>query len=168
MSNFSNKLRENRERLGMKQRILAERVGLTPGHLNKIEKGTRKPPGVETMLSIVEVLRLSRNEAEELIQLAGYSPRVLQLGGELERDARLEPSIGTPTLRHRPSGVLPSPLMLESAEGTTIGEDIDNVLDKEYLSHEELERLRQVLVPHVKQLVLLIRLSSGEMNEEEI
>jgi transcriptional regulator with XRE-family HTH domain len=87
MTNFSSKLREYRERLGMKQRTLAERVSLTPGHLNKIEKGTRKPPEVETILSIVEVLRLNHNEAEELVQLAGYSPKVLQVGGGLVYDA---------------------------------------------------------------------------------
>ena len=95
MSNFSSKLRGYRERLGMKQRSLAGRVGLTPGHLNKIEKGTRKPPEVETILSIVEVLRLNRNEAEELLQMAGYSPMVLQVGGGLVYNA---PPLDTPPL----------------------------------------------------------------------
>jgi transcriptional regulator with XRE-family HTH domain len=87
MGNFSDKLRAYRDRLGMKQRSLAARVGLTPGHLNKIEKGTRKPPEVETVLAMVDVLRLKRDEAEELVQLAGYSPMVLQVGGGLVYDA---------------------------------------------------------------------------------
>jgi transcriptional regulator with XRE-family HTH domain len=87
MSNFGSRVAELRDRLGMKQRTLAQRVGLTPSHLNKIEKGVRNPPAVETILSIVEVLRLNRNEAEELVNLAGYSPMVLQVGGGLVYNA---------------------------------------------------------------------------------
>jgi transcriptional regulator with XRE-family HTH domain len=87
MSNFGSRVAELRDRLGLKQRALAQRVGLTPSHLNKIEKGVRNPPAVETILSIVEVLRLNRNEAEELVNLAGYSPMVLQVGGGLVYNA---------------------------------------------------------------------------------
>jgi transcriptional regulator with XRE-family HTH domain len=87
MSNFGSRVVELRDRLGMKQRTLAQRVGLTPSHLNKIEKGARNPPAVETILSIIQVLLLNRNEAEELVQLAGYSPKVLQIGGGLVYNA---------------------------------------------------------------------------------
>jgi transcriptional regulator with XRE-family HTH domain len=148
MSNFSNKLRQYRDRLGMKQRALAERVGLTPGHLNKIEKGTRKPPGVETLLSMVEVLRLSRNEAEELVQLAGYSPLVLPDDGGLDYDAYLEPTTETSLRRRR----------LRGAMGTapkappTLGQRIDAILREEGLSREDREKIATFLIPHTKEL----------------
>jgi transcriptional regulator with XRE-family HTH domain len=87
MSNFGRRVTELRDRLGLKQRTLAQRVGLTPSHLNKIEKGVRNPPAVETILSIIQVLHLNHNEAEELVQLAGYSPKVLQVGGGLVYNA---------------------------------------------------------------------------------
>jgi transcriptional regulator with XRE-family HTH domain len=87
MSNFGSRVAELRDRLGMKQRTLAQRAGLTPSHLNKIEKGARNPPAVETILSIIQELHLNRNEAEELVELAGYSPKVLQVGGGLVYNA---------------------------------------------------------------------------------
>jgi transcriptional regulator with XRE-family HTH domain len=87
MSNFGRRVTELRDRLGLKQRTLAQRVGLTPSHLNKIEKGVRNAPAVETILSIIQVLHLNRKEAEELVQLAGYSPKVLQVGGGLVYNA---------------------------------------------------------------------------------
>jgi transcriptional regulator with XRE-family HTH domain len=95
MSNFGSRVAEFRDRLGLKQRALAQRVGLTPSHLNKIEKGVRNPPAVETILLIVEVLRLNRIEAKELLQLAGYSPMVLQGDGGLVYNA---PPLGTSPL----------------------------------------------------------------------
>jgi transcriptional regulator with XRE-family HTH domain len=95
MSTFSSKVMEYLNGLGMKQRTLADRIGLTPSYLNRILKGTRKPPEVETVLAMVDVLRLKRDEAEELVQLAGYSPMVLHVGGGLVYDA---PPLDTPSL----------------------------------------------------------------------
>jgi transcriptional regulator with XRE-family HTH domain len=89
MSNFGSKVMEYLDGLGMKQRTLADRIGLTPSYLNRILQGTRKPPEVEKVLAMVDVLRLNRNEAEELVNLAGYSPMVLQVGGGLVYDAPL-------------------------------------------------------------------------------
>jgi transcriptional regulator with XRE-family HTH domain len=163
MSDFSNKLREYRERLGMKQRILAERVGLTPGHLNKIEKGTRKPPGVETILSMVEVLRLSRDEAEELIQLAGYSPLALPDDEGLGYDTRQEPTTGTPPLRRRMRGALGTPPQAPP----TLGRRIDAILEEEGLSKEDREKIATFLIPHTKELAQFIKLVSGEGNGAE-
>lgn len=77
MSDFGERLVEYRKRLGMTQRALAERAGLAPSHLNPIEKGTRKPPSVESVLRMIEALRLTRGEAVELLRLASYSPLVL-------------------------------------------------------------------------------------------
>jgi transcriptional regulator with XRE-family HTH domain len=163
MSDFSNKLREYRERLGMKQRVLAERAGLTPGHLNKIEKGTRKPPGVETILAMVEVLRLSRDEAEELIQLAGYSPLALPEDEGLDYDTPLGPTRETPPPRRRMRGALGSP----PPAPPTLGRRIDAILEEEGLSREDRERLATFLIPHAKELARFIKLVSGEGNGAE-
>lgn len=52
-----------------------------------IEKGTRNVPEVETVLALVAALRLKQKEAEELVEVAGYSPEVLQTGGRLAYDS---------------------------------------------------------------------------------
>ena len=87
MSDFGSKVEEYLKRLGIKQNALAKRVGLSPAHLNRIVKGTRKPPHVEAVLAMVDALQVKRKEAEELIELAGYSPEVLQFGGRLAYDS---------------------------------------------------------------------------------
>lgn len=69
-----------RKRLGMSQRALAERAEFTASHLNRIEKGARKPPLLEYVLRMIEALHLTKDEAEELVELAGYSPVVLAGG----------------------------------------------------------------------------------------
>jgi transcriptional regulator with XRE-family HTH domain len=89
MSTFHEKLKEYRERAGMMQMVLAERVGLTQSHFNHIEKGRRPPPRVETVVKMTEVLRLAPDEAEEFVELAGYSPLVLQ--PKIEGDTRTRP-----------------------------------------------------------------------------
>jgi transcriptional regulator with XRE-family HTH domain len=163
MSDFSDKLREYRERLGMKQRVLADRVGLTYGHLNKIEKGTRKPPGVETILSMIQVLRLSRDEAEELIQFAGFSPLALPDDEGLGYDTRLEPTRETPPVRRRMRGALGS----APQAPPTLGRRIDAILEEEDLSREDRERIATFLIPHTKELARFMKLVSGEGNGAE-
>jgi transcriptional regulator with XRE-family HTH domain len=75
---FGAKVEEYRERLGMLQIELAKKVGLSKSHLNRIEKGTRKRPKVETVLRMIKALRLTRAEAKELCGLADLSPLVLE------------------------------------------------------------------------------------------
>jgi transcriptional regulator with XRE-family HTH domain len=75
---FGAKVEEYRTRLGLPQKELAGKVGLSPSHLNRIEKGTRKRPGVETVRRMIKALRLAQSEAKELVQLANLSPLVLQ------------------------------------------------------------------------------------------
>jgi len=82
-----------RERLGMRQNALAERLGLTAGHLNRIEKGTRKPPGVATVLRMIDILLLAQEEAAGFLEAAGYSADALA-GGRLAYDG---PSTVTPS-----------------------------------------------------------------------
>lgn len=78
MSSFGERLVQYRKTLGMNQRVLADRSGLVPAHLSRIEKGTRKPPRLKHVLSMVQELHLTYEQAAELLELAGYSPSVLQ------------------------------------------------------------------------------------------
>lgn len=84
-------MRSYRKAWGITQKAIAEAAGLTPTYYNCIEKGTRKIPKVETVLALVaalnKVIHLKREEAEELVALAGYPPEVLQLGGRLTYDS---------------------------------------------------------------------------------
>ncbi len=82
-TSFGEQVAAHRERLGMRQNALAERVGLTASHLNRIEKGGRKAPEAETVLRMIGALRLSREEAEAFVIGAGYSPLILRTGGGL-------------------------------------------------------------------------------------
>jgi transcriptional regulator with XRE-family HTH domain len=91
MMSFGEKARQYRKAWGITQKALAEAAGLTPDYYNRLEKGTRKIPKVETVLAVVVALHrlvhLKPQEAEELVDLAGYSPMVLQVGGGLVYDA---------------------------------------------------------------------------------
>ncbi len=57
MNTFGEKIVTYRKRLGMNQRTLAERSYLDPSHLNRIEKGVRKPPAIENLLQMATTLR---------------------------------------------------------------------------------------------------------------
>src|SRR5689334_6637309 len=91
MSGFGEKMRSYRKAWGITQKAIAEAAGLTPTYYNIIEKGTRKIPKVETVLALVttlnKVVHLKREEAEELVALAGYPPEVVQFGGRLTYDS---------------------------------------------------------------------------------
>src|SRR5436309_690533 len=95
MSGFGEKMRSYRKAWGITQKAIAEAAGLTPTYYNIIEKGTRKIPKVETVLALVTALhrkvRLSLQQAEELVALAGYPPDVLQFGGRLTYDSPMIP-----------------------------------------------------------------------------
>lgn len=84
-------MRQYRKARGLTQKALAAAAGLTSSHYNRMEKGTRKIPKAETVLALIAALhkraRLKLQEAEELVQLAGYSPEVLQFGGRLAYDS---------------------------------------------------------------------------------
>ena len=94
MSRFSERLVYYRDRAGMKQKTLAERVELDIGHLNRIEKGKRQPPRLKYIQRMIEVLHLKPEEANELLQLAhvedGHTPRIATLPDELSPDERKE------------------------------------------------------------------------------
>jgi transcriptional regulator with XRE-family HTH domain len=82
---FGAKVEEYMERLGMQQNELAKKVRLSPSHLSRIVKGTRKPPRVGTVRRVIKALLLTPSEADELVQLAGLSPLVLQKNNSKEK-----------------------------------------------------------------------------------
>ena len=66
-----------RRRLGVTQRAFAKHVGISASHLNHIEKGRRNPPPLEVLRSVIAVLRLDPNEAQQLLEAAGHDASVL-------------------------------------------------------------------------------------------
>ena len=78
MPSFGEQLRIYRERLGMSQQVLAERSGVSPSQLSRMQSGQKRPPPAETVLRMIEVLRLTGDEATDFLEAAGYSPQLLQ------------------------------------------------------------------------------------------
>ena len=70
----------------MRQRALAEQVGLSPSQLSRTESGKKPPPPADTVLRMIAVLRLSTAEAGKLLAAAGYPPQLLEAD---EIDSRL-------------------------------------------------------------------------------
>lgn len=73
---FHHVLAAYRERLGMSQATLAQKCDISPSYYNRIEKGYRFP-STKVILALVQELHLSTKEANEFVQLAGLSPRIL-------------------------------------------------------------------------------------------
>jgi transcriptional regulator with XRE-family HTH domain len=127
MARFADKVREHRERLGMKQLALAARIGLDPSYWNKIEKGKRPPPSVERVRDAAATLRLGIEATVELLALAGYSAGALSD----------EPPQVVATDRPNPlsrraassTGVRPSPLSLPMTQrAQSPGQEIDDLI----------------------------------------
>lgn len=62
---FGEKLTEYRIRYGMNKKVLAERIGISPDYLRRVTIG-ECPPSKKIVNGIIEVLRLSQEEAVEL------------------------------------------------------------------------------------------------------
>ena len=54
-TNIGESIRNMRETKGMTRNYLAEKIGISVSHLEKIESGSRRP-GMETFIKILEVL----------------------------------------------------------------------------------------------------------------
>jgi len=63
---FGTKLEAYRVSYGISKKLLAERAGIHPDHLRDIIKGRVNPPKTKTVERIIEVLRLSPEEAADL------------------------------------------------------------------------------------------------------
>lgn len=68
-------LREFRERSGLSQTALGDRIGLSKGGLSRVETGSRLP-SIEVAVRLVEALSLTAAEALALLrELAGLPPQ---------------------------------------------------------------------------------------------
>jgi transcriptional regulator with XRE-family HTH domain len=63
---FGEKLEAYRIRYGINKKLLAERAGIHEDHLRHIISGRHNPPKAKAVERLIEVLRLSPNEAAEL------------------------------------------------------------------------------------------------------
>ncbi|GEM_PF-4295660 len=68
---FNKKLRELRERAGLSQSEVAERVGVSFTYLSKIETGVKPPPSEKVILKLAEVLNCDK---DDLMASAGKVP----------------------------------------------------------------------------------------------
>lgn len=172
---FGSKLTAYRKRLGMSQRILAERVGLTPSHLSRIEHDNRKPPSAEVVTKMVFVLRLSRSEAEDLVNMAGYSPLILvghlqngedsaaPLGRATSTRAGVDTSISsikqrtllTPRRHNKSSFVLAAPPLPSDEE--PLGDRINRLVEEAGLSEEEKRRVSQRITLIIDEMLALLK-----------
>src|SRR5207249_6601609 len=126
-----------------------ERASITPSHLNKIEKGTRNPPQVEALLRMIEALRLTKDEADELVKLAGYSPHIL---GSAQDQTR-----GTPLLAF---GGFDFPTLISDEDALL--EEIRGLFDNPRLSQPQRADLLQAL----KSIVEWLRFRYNKDNEK--
>ncbi len=173
MSEFGEALARYRNEAGLNQRELGAAIGLDSTQVNKIERGHRPALGAKYMIPLVRALRLNQTQAKDLVQLAGYSPKVLEFQAKLQtpvyptilRKKGKQPDVygrRMPELRRRRGGALASPPIEESSPGSdsvearTVGQEIDEVLEE--LSQEERDRQREILVSIARQLVRLEKL----------
>ena len=92
---FGKFLRDKRERLretdrGYSLRQVAERVGIEPAYLSKIERGEFAPPGEETIRSIARELD---EDADVLLAMAG------KVSSDLQEVIRLRPQLFAELIR---------------------------------------------------------------------
>jgi DNA-binding XRE family transcriptional regulator len=150
---FGAKVEEYRERLGMLQMELARKVRLSKSHLNRIEKGTRKRPKVETVLRMIEALRLTRGEAKELCDLAELSPLVLEnISFEEDRQAiESEPQVSDTSIPSIAHPVIDTQNVLL---GTT-GKEIERLLGSACLPEDEEKQIAVEVIEFTKRLLAL-------------
>lgn len=152
----------------------SKQTKLTKGYISELEHNKIDNPKQDKLERMAEPLGISvrdilsrrmpgnvkdgnvaSEEDMEEVQLVGVK------GGQVLAEEELV----RPQLRRRRSGALGSPLIevppavSDSVETTTVGQDIDEVLDD--LSQEECNRLREILVPHARELVRLMKLNTG-------
>jgi len=70
---------EKRERLGIPQYQLAERVGVDPSYINRIENGLKSPGNLRFLKRLAEGLELTPEETTILFELATSSQRVIRM-----------------------------------------------------------------------------------------
>lgn len=148
MNGFGEKVRGYRKDWGITQKALAEAAGLTPTYYNRMEKGNRKIPKVETVLALVaalhRVVRFTLEQAEELFELAGYSPQVVQRDGRF-----LPPAAALPTMAKANPAV-----GISDSLGVT-GEMVEYLIASAHLSEEEEKHIAAEVIEFTKRLLAL-------------
>ena len=72
MSEFSDLLKKYRERAKISQKKLAELAEIDQSHLNRLERGVRKPPNKRIIIAIANALMLGKEDMIELLRSAGH------------------------------------------------------------------------------------------------
>jgi transcriptional regulator with XRE-family HTH domain len=117
---FGQLLAQLRQQRALSQIELARRAGLTPEHLNRLERGHRLRPQRRSVDRLIAALDLSPSESRPLLMAAGFAPRPDET--EVDEAARTavvdllataaaglhRPMAGAPHLPPLSPGVLPS------------------------------------------------------------
>ncbi len=67
---FGRFIEEKRKAIGMTLRGLATELDIAPAFMSDIEKGHRYPPKKEKLAQLAQILRLSKEETDEMYDLA--------------------------------------------------------------------------------------------------
>ena len=71
---FAERLARARTHAGWSRHALAKAAGCDASYLTRIEHGDRAVPSKTLLLALIEAMRLSQLETNELLILAGYAP----------------------------------------------------------------------------------------------
>jgi transcriptional regulator with XRE-family HTH domain len=77
MSDFGAVLRRLREQTGLKQREVAEAVGIPQPVLSRLETGNQSPRDRKTVIDLAAAMDLSPTQTDELLEAAGFQPQSL-------------------------------------------------------------------------------------------
>lgn len=70
---FGEYIKQKRQEKGITLRGFADKLGIVPSYMSDIEKGKRNAPNQETLNKMIEVLELTEEESNELLDLAATS-----------------------------------------------------------------------------------------------
>jgi len=76
---FGSKVRELRERHGLAQRQLAERLGVSPAYLSQLESGKKGRPSDRLIHAVCHQFGLIWDDADDLFVLADSSRRMVKI-----------------------------------------------------------------------------------------
>ena len=80
LSKLGGRIKEKRKTRGMTQELLAERAGITPRYLSRLELG-QQSPSIETLAKLTAVLEIELSEVFEVSHLG----TVKELRGKLQK-----------------------------------------------------------------------------------
>lgn len=83
MNSFGIFIKENRIKRQISLRAFSKKIGISPVYASSIENGTRTAPSYDILQRICSVLLLSKNEQEELFDLAAKSKNTPSIACDL-------------------------------------------------------------------------------------